>query len=464
MSIRDRIARHKWPSFLAIAMVVIGVAFMFEWNLLIHHSNSWNVGGDLWNTFRAAHYVGWGFPGGIYDPTNGIITFPGMAVLLAPVAMLSGELHLTESFQPYTLQHPTAALLIVPITMVLAASVVFAADALAERLAVVAPHRAVTCTLVAVIAWLTTAVWGHPEESLAMAFALYAMIAIVDRKWARCGWLFGIAIVIQPLAALLLPVVIATTPRGKRTMLLVRSALLSAVLIGVAALGDAGDTFHALVDQPTPPSLNHPTPWVLLAPKLTSGGHHVQHFASVADAHGRFSLAHSTTTAVSLVFVAGGPGRMIDVVLALVLGVYLWRRPQSTIKVLWFASMLLASRCFFEPVMTPYYLAPPLFLGLIMAARAGGPRFWAASVLSMEVTIFAYQHLNQWVWWSVIVLGLSGVVALGYPAESSSGPHNGPKGGMANDEDEGLRSALEPALDSLVLDDAKDDHAQPVAV
>ncbi|MBF6555285.1 MAG: hypothetical protein IVW52_03825 [Acidimicrobiales bacterium] len=398
-------------------MLATGMAFMFEWNPLVHHSDSWNIGSDLWNTFRAAHYVGWGYLGGIYDPANGIITFPGMAALLAPVAMLSGTLHLSESFMPYTVPYPTAALLLVPIELVMAASVVFATDALAESLQVGTRRRAALCVLVAVIAWLTASVWGHPEESLAMTFALYAMIAMLEGKWVRCGWLFSLGIVLQPLVALTLPLFIAATPRGMRIMLAVRSSALSFVLIAVAAAGNFGDTFRALVEQPTPPALNHPTPWVSLTPKITSGGRHLTNYASIVHSHGHISVTHSSAMTQSLAFVAGGPGRVIDVMLSVLVGVLVWRKPQSAVRVLWLALCVLASRCFFEPVMTPYYLAPPLFLALVLAARAGGARFWAAAVLSLEVTILAYHHLNPWIWWSAIVLGLAGIVALGYPVD-----------------------------------------------
>ncbi len=446
-------------------MLATGIAFMFEWNPMVHHSDSWNVGSDLWNTLRAAHYVGWGYLGGVYDPANGIITFPGMAALLAPVAMLSGSLHLSESFMPYTLQYPTAALLLVPIELVMVASVVFATDALAERLQLGTRRRAALCVLVAVIAWLTASVWGHPEESLAMTFALYAMIAMLDRKWVRCGWLFSVGIVLQPLVALTLPLFVAATPRGMRIMLAVRSSALSFVLIAVAAAGNAGGTFRALVEQPTPPALNHPTPWVSLAPKITSGGRHLTNYASIVHSHGRISVTHSSAVAQSLVFVAGGPGRMIDVALSVLLGVLVWRRPQSGVRVLWLASCVLASRCFFEPVMTPYYLAPPLFLALVLAARMGGARFWAAAVLSLEVTILAYHHLNPWIWWSAIVLGLAGIVALGNPVDRV--PADPLDDGQRSIVPEGPARPGRPAVDdrrSPVATSERDHRAQPMSV
>ena len=62
------------------------------------------------------------------------------------------------------------------------------------------------------VAWPVVAVWGHAEDVLAMTFAIYAMIAMLDGKWKKMGWLFGLGIVMQPLVALLLPLFIGATP------------------------------------------------------------------------------------------------------------------------------------------------------------------------------------------------------------------------------------------------------------
>ena len=150
-----------------------------------------------------------------------------------------------------------------------------------------------------------------------------------------------------------------------------RASAFSVVLVGVAAMGDFRDTYRALVEQPTPPALNHPTPWVGLAPRLPVPGAHLTEIPSVLHHYGGFAATHTSGIQTELVFVSGGPGRMLDVVLAVLLGIFVWRRPQSPVVVLWVAAAILASRCFFEPVMTPYYLAPPLILGVVMAAAGG---------------------------------------------------------------------------------------------
>jgi hypothetical protein len=400
-----------------VLMVGIGILFMLGWDPLVHHVGLWDTGTDLWGIFRGAHSVALGFLGGIYLPANGVVAFPGVPVILAPVAMLGDSLHLTEAAA--LVAHPTVALILQPVELLLASTVVFAADALAERLQVGNGRRISLCFLVAIIAWPTAAIWGHAEDALAMTFTMYAMVALLDRRWSGCGWLLGCGIVIQPLVALTLPLFIGAAPPGRRLLLAVRSAALSVVLVGVAFVGNAAGTYRQLVTQPTPPSVNHPTPWMALAPKVTSGG--MQTIRQVIRLSGRGVPAFTvvTSTVHPVVEVAGGPGRLIDVAVALLLGLYVWRRPQHAVRLLWLVAVILASRCFFEAVMTPYYIAPPLFLGLVLAARQGAKRFWAAAVIAIEITVFAYHHLNPWVWWVPVVAGLAAVLALGYPSDVS---------------------------------------------
>jgi hypothetical protein len=427
------------------------MVFMFFWNTLVHHQGSWATGGDLWGIFQAAHYVAWGSLGGVYTPGNGVVAFPGMPVLLAPVAMVTGHFHMTEPWGPFTIPRPTAALVLVPIELLLASSVLFATDALAEHLDVPGRRRTWLCASVAAITWPVVAIWGHAEDAVAMSFALYAMVALLQRRWKGMGWLFGLGILMQPLVALMLPLFIGATPRGQRLMLVVRSAVLSAFLVGVAFLGNASNTFRSVVKQPTPPAINHATPWAALSPKLQTAAVQTIHYAKLSSVHGHPSVASTTATAQDLVVVSGGAGRLIDVVVAVIVGLYVWRRPQPPVRLLWLAAVVLASRCFFEPVMTPYYLAPPLTLALILASRQRGKRFWTAVILAFEVTVFAYHHLNPWFWWLTVVAGLIGVLALGFVGdEIEARPDPAIGDGVEPVVDVGVR-AEDPALDEGAL-------------
>jgi len=406
-------------------MLAVGMLYMFAWIPVVHHRSYWATGDDLWGIFRGAHYVGWGFLGGIYTPSNGIVTFPGMPVILTPLALLSDHAHLTESYLPFIVQHPTAALILQPVELLLASTVAFACDALAQRLQVTRVRRAILCLVVAAIAWPTAAVWGHAEDALAMTFVVYAIVAMLDRKWSAFGWLLGLGIVVQPLVALLVPLFIGAAPRGQRLLLAFRSAALSAVLVGVALAGDASDTWRALFTQPTPPSMNHATPWVALAPKIVSGAAATSQHGEYLHQLGQAALIQANSRAIAEV--SGGPGRLIDVLLAVVIGVYACRRAQDPVRLLWLAAVVLASRCLFEAVMTPYYLAPPLILAMVMASRRNGRTFLAATVIALEIMVFSYHHLNPWAWWLPVVIGLGAIVALGYPEDVGAPPGSVPE-------------------------------------
>ncbi len=417
-----RMARRRWPLLATAVMFALGLAYMFAWGPLFRAESFWATPSDVWSVFRGAHYVGWGYIGGVYTPSNQIVAFPGMEVLLSPVAMLSGHLGLSESYNPIFLARPTAALLLQPAEFLLTSSVVFATDALAERLDVPGRRRISLCFAVALIAFPVGALWGHAEDALAMTCCIYALVAMLDRKWSHCGWLLGFGIVIQPLVLLLLPLFVGASPAGQRAMVAVRSAALSVLLLTVAFMGNPSGTYRALVQQPADPVENHVTPWLALAPKLASGSVRAGSVVSVVHRHSHFVLSSTPGEIHQAVVVTGGLGRSLYTILAVLAGIYVWRRPQTQMRLLWLAAAILSARCFFEAVMCPYYLAPPLFLALVMVARSNRPRFWSAVAIALATSVYAYFHLSPWVWWLPVVAGLAAVLAIGYPGGGSIAP------------------------------------------
>ena len=423
--------RRRWvPIVMTVAILVAGMVFEFAWIPLVYHQSRWFAQGDMWGMFRAAHYVGWGDLGGIYTTGNGVVTFPGLPVLLAPVAMLSGALNLTESYNPMLLAHPTAVFLLLPAELLMASTVVFAADALAEEFEMSKGRRAWVCVLVGLLAWPTAALWGHAEDALVMTFALLAMRAMLRAHWVRTGWLLGLAIVFQPLIALVFPLFLAASPRGQRLLFTARCAALSAFTVGVCFLGDPSGTYRSLVQQPTPPSLNHATPWVALAPTVPNpaGLQRVGSTTSPSLGHGAFGAV--TTAFHPGVNVSGGPGRMLYILAAVLVAVYVWCRPQPPLRILWLAAGILAARCAFEAVMTPYYLVPPLVLLVVLAGRQSGRRFALAAVIGAAASIYSYYHLNEWVWWLPIVAAMAAVLALAYPGTGQVECHDPESGSV----------------------------------
>ena len=186
-------------------------------------------------------------------------------------------------------------------------------------------RRTVLCVAEVVLLWNVTVLWGHPEDAVAVALAVYALIFALDRRFVGAGWLFGAALAIQPLVLLMLPVLLAIAWRRYVVGMIIRTVLPTAVLIAAPLASNFGATVHSLVDQRIPPGVNHVTPWTALSPNL--GGR----------------------------LVAAGPIRLLGLLIAIALGFWVYRHWLERPELLaWSCAVALALRSYTESVMTPY--------------------------------------------------------------------------------------------------------------
>ena len=273
---------------------------------------------DIWGAYRSAHMIGWGALGNVYGAGTRLITFPGIPLLLSPLALITGALGMSESF-PFVLAHPSAWLVLGPYEILISSSALFACDALAEHLGVPRGRRAALCLAEGAFLFNVSVCWGHPEDALALALALYALVFAFDGRWTGAGWLFGAAVATQPLVLLMLPVLLALAGRSRVTGLLARAIVPAGALLAVPLAAEFHATAHALVDQPNFPRIDHVTPWTPLAPPLGGSGNNLA--------------------------VAAGPGRILAMALAGVLGwrARRWRdRPDAVVLAV---GAVLALRC-----------------------------------------------------------------------------------------------------------------------
>jgi len=365
------------------------MAFCLLWAPLVRHTHGWLVPWDIWGAYRSAHFIGWGDLGNIYGAGTGLVTFPGILLLFAPVAMLTGTFGMSESF-PYILLHPTAWLVLGPYEILMSCSAIFACDALAERLGVGRGRRRLLCVAEGVVLWNVSVMWGHPEDAVAVALAIYALVLALDGRWNGAGWLFGAAVATQPVVVLMLPVILALAGKSRALPLLVRVTLPAMLLLATPLAAEFHVTARALVDQPNFPNIDHRTPWTSLAPRLGGSGHALS--------------------------VAAGPGRVVAVVLACATGWISrrWRdRPEMIALAVAFA---LALRCFTESVMVSFYVWPVLAVGLVLVMR-GSPWHWVVGLAAaVGVTVCSESHLGEWAWWGIVNAGILLLLAMGIPS------------------------------------------------
>jgi hypothetical protein len=417
-----RLRRRAWPITATVVFVGLGIAYSYLWPPFVqHHPFQWFSPIDIWGTFNAAQAFSHGHFGAAYAMNPGFLTLPGILILLAPLAALPSSTHeslleLGKNHQVVQIGHvtgahglflrtqvlasgghvyvfhPVAWILLGPYMLLLSCSALFACDALAERLQVPRSRRVVLVVAQGVLLWNVSVFWGHPEDALAVALAIYAVVFALNDRWTGAGWLFGAAVVVQPLVILVLPILLFVKGRRGVIALALRAVAPAVVIALPSAISDFHATAHALVTQPALPSLNHQTPWTSLAPKL--GG---------KNSNGA---------------VGGGAIRSVTLVLAVVLGWWARRWRNKPEMLVWAIALAFGLRCFTESVMTAYYVWPALAVGLVVAARASAWRFRLAVGIAVFTTVTAQWGLGLWTWWLLDIGGVIALLLVSFPAES----------------------------------------------
>ncbi|HXW81039.1 MAG TPA: hypothetical protein VEJ84_16165 [Acidimicrobiales bacterium] len=385
---------------MTVLVIATGMAYTLWWPAVVrHHASYWVEPGDIWGTVRAAHWIAWGGFSFIYSSGTGLVTLPGFHLLLTPFVMLSSALHLSETAPGFVPQlKPTAWLLIGPVTLVCSAAPLFAFDALARELRISVGRRRLLSLLEAAAVWPALALWGHPEDVLALGLAVLCLVQMQRGHWWAVGWLLGAAIAMQLYVIALVPLFCFTAGLRRSPALLARAALLPGFLFLVVVIPNPHASLHALLDQPNYPRIDYPTPWVLLAPKIGRG------------------------------VVAAGPGRIIGLLVATACGALASRHRQNLGWLTWLMAAALATRCCFESVMDPYYWGPVIAVTLCAAATVPLYRWMMAAAALGGLTYLSYQRTGIWPYWletsALIVFAL--VVAL--PLHRRRAPDEAPAG------------------------------------
>jgi hypothetical protein len=380
--------RRLFPLLVTAGLLVIGMIGTTLIGPRLIGRTAWSLPEDLWGTLVAAQRLAHLDLAGLYTQPTGLVSFPGAAVILAPAAAVAEAAGLSLRHPGPHNPQPGVWLVAGPYMIAISAVALFAADALAERLGLRRGKRAFLAVASAVALWNVSVEWGHPEDAIAVALLLYAILALSEARATRAAWLAGAAIAVQPLVLLALPVLLAVIEPRRIAGFLTRAAAPAVVLLGAAAAANWQATYLAVTRQPNWPAVDHPTPWLPLAPHMAGGA------------------------------VAGGPARALAILVACGCAVVAGRRlraarhaprwSRATLEeLLWWTAVALALRCVFEPVMVPYYLWPGLAVALIVSARTWQRLIWA-SAFATAVTVGSQSGWRSpWGWWGCMIAGLA---------------------------------------------------------
>jgi hypothetical protein len=381
-------------------LIAIGMAGTI-WGPLYWGESAWAVPDDLWATLVASERLLHLDLAGLYTAPTNLVSFPGTAVILVPLAVIF-DLAGLSAHAGSQAGHPVEWLVAGPYEVMISGVALFAADAIAEHLGVSWPRRFVLAAASATVLWNVSVRWGHPEDAVAIGLLMYAILALSRSRTWRAAWLAGAAVAVQPLVLLAFPVLAAAVQPRRLPGFVARAATPSVLLLGAAAAANWSATIHAVTSQPNAPTIDHPTPWIYLAPHLSNGS------------------------------VAAGPARALAVVLACGCGLAAWRRwrvarltgqwsPDVLVELLWWTAVALALRSVFEPVMVAYYVWPPLALTLVAASRDWWHLIPTTATATGLTFLSQVSWRNPWVWWTpmVTLLGLTLFFSRPRPARSA---------------------------------------------
>jgi hypothetical protein len=367
-----RSAARWWPAFAAVAVVATGMAYSFWWPSVVRHTRHvWAMPGDLWSSAWAAHWVVWGVFSYIYSAHVSIVTLPGFEVLLAPVVALGSALGLGAPV-PHLIwfAEPREWLLLGPLAMATSAVALYGLDSVARVVGIGTGRRAVLTILEAAALWPTIVIWGHPEDVLALGLCAFALARAFQGKFVWSAWLLGGALVMQLYVVAAVPVFLGIVGLRRAPSFLARCAVIPGAVFLAVLIPDPHATLHYLLDQPNYPTVDFPTPWVLVAPSVAAK------------------------------VVAAGPARLVGLAAACGIGAVAARRRHDPLTLVWLTGLALCTRCLFEPVLDPYYVAPPLAFALLALADRGRIRWALTAGVAAGLVVLTYYRTGMWWYWT----------------------------------------------------------------
>lgn len=393
----DPKAGLRWTSwrFATLAFGLTLAACMFASFVLpaLFRDHAWSTPGDAWWTVRSTQWVSDGAIGTVYQADPFFLPLPGLLILLAPIVALGDHLGLVTGL-PIHLSYPSMWLLVGPAFFVLGSTCLLGLDYLTDTLGITTWRRRMLVLTTGLTVVVPTCVWaGHPEDLLALGLSCVSLALLLRGASLGSALVLGVAVMMQPWAGLLIPILIAANPTGRRIKALVWScAMPGACAVMLLAL-DPTNAFRSLVKQPMM-GVGQRLPWWGLTSHIT------------LSLGSEFVPARvGSTTRIGAVLVA--------------IGVAVWvarsRRPSTLIAA---SAIALLSRAVFETQIWCWYVAPAavfMALGVAACTRSSRWRLAVGTVAAFTAYAFTAGSYNWWSmspWLALLILVGSGCVAV----------------------------------------------------
>ena len=368
-----------------VAATVVMLVGIMAYSLLGH--SVFHVGmasllapGDLWGLATSSSAILHGHPANIYVQNGALTSPPALELVLVPVLAL-GQLvglspHLHTSGEPLSLW-----LVLGPAAILLASTALFAIDAVARHWGF-SQRRRLALALVGGLGVANVAGgWGHPEDCVALAFVVWAALAM-ERGGSdaapRAALLLGVGVAFQPLALLGVAPVLARLSWRAAARLSWRLAIPSVVVLIPPLLAETHQTLFVLVRQPFAPLYVSLTPLTRLSPVIGPGLH------------------------------GGGPTRLIATLLGAALAVAVCHRTHDLDRVLALVAVAFFLRVLLETELNWYYVWPVLALCLLLSLRRSRLRFaLCTAALVVSIVFWGHRVHDIVLWWPAMMATLA---------------------------------------------------------
>jgi hypothetical protein len=393
------VVRREWALGVGVVAVVGAMAFSMVDSSLLHGSGQWFTSdyGDLWRNWVDGQLVTHaGGLGHLYRLDPSLETAPTLQVFLAPVARLGAGLSFPN---PSAVLYPSAYWLLGPLAFALMLLPLCAADAVMDRMVVHSAVKRVAVLATMAITLPSIALYGHPEDFVALGAVLYGLLAALDDRPTAVGWWLGVALAFQFLAFLAVPLALALLVRRPWARILVPLVGLPLLFLLVPLVTEPTATLSQLFHQRVFDDAGYISPSWRFDP----------------------GVAAFLRAAVALVAVPVG----------IVVARHLPRDvPRATNVVVWTVAVLFSLRVV-EPELVPYFLAPALALAAVAAARARWIRLGAACALAVWLNWWLHVAVDaRWSLWLLLAAQLAVLLWLAWPAPAPpEAPPIPPEGG-----------------------------------
>ena len=378
-AVLEAFGRRKIALGVSLLAVVGAMAFAMLDSSVLHGSGQYEASfDDLWRNWADGAYLtfGGGY-GHIYVLDRTLETAPALQVAIAPIARCASGLSFPN---PSVVLYPQAFWVAGPLFLAALALPLCAGDRWLQFMGVSDLRRRLPVLAVMAITLPPMALFGHPEDMIALGSMLYGLIAAMEGRHRATGWWLGVALAFQFFAFLAIPIALVFLKRRQWGAAIVQMVLVPLSVLLVPLVTEPSATIRQLLHQRVYDDMGYISPTWHLDPG---------------------------EAAIIRVLVA-----LASIPVALVLArIMPTDRKAAAQLVIWVVAALFALRVF-EPELVPYFLAPTLALLPISAIRAPRWRFFAACALAV--------WLNWWVHvavdarWSLWLLLIGQLVVLGW--------------------------------------------------